>query len=49
MAVAQACYVLDVPYTAAIPYPGQELVWPDLETRVLYRSLLTKADTVDYT
>lgn len=48
MAVASACSILNVPYIAAIPYPGQELVWPDEYTRVLYRSLLGTAKRVIY-
>lgn len=48
MAVASACVTLDIPYTAAVPYPGQELVWPDEDTRNLYRSLLGAAQRVVY-
>lgn len=46
--IATACRVLDVPYTAAVPYPGQELVWPSQETRALYRSLLETAERIVY-
>ena len=48
MAVASACVVLTAPFTAAVPYPGQEIVWPDLETRVHYHTLLGKAQRVIY-
>ena len=48
MSVAQACFILNVPYIAAVPYPGQELVWPALETRNLYRELLHSAERVVY-
>jgi uncharacterized phage-like protein YoqJ len=48
MAAAQACFIFDVPYIAAVPYPGQELVWPDEYTRALYRSLLGTAQQVVY-
>lgn len=43
MAVAQACLALHIPYTAAIPYPGQENVWPDKSIRDLYKSLIEDA------
>jgi uncharacterized phage-like protein YoqJ len=48
MAVASACVTLDVPYTAAVPFPGQELVWPDPEIRALYKSLVESAAHVVY-
>lgn len=48
IAVAQACCVLDVSYIAAVPYPGQELAWPDQETRNLYGELLYNAEQVVY-
>lgn len=49
MAAAQACYVLEVPYIAAVPFPGQEEVWPDPEVRSLYQTLLENAQRVVYT
>jgi uncharacterized phage-like protein YoqJ len=48
MAVAQACYSLKVPYTAAIPFPGQEYVWPDPEVRSLYTTLVENAQRTVY-
>lgn len=48
MAVAQACEVLGVPFIAAVPFPGQESVWPDPEVRALYQSLLGAAERVVY-
>lgn len=48
MSVASACYTLNVPYIAAVPYPGQELVWPDEDTKTLYRCLLESAEKVVY-
>ncbi len=44
-AVAIACTAYTVPYTAAVPFPGQELVWPQ-EARSLYTSLLENASRV---
>lgn len=46
MAVAEACIALDIEYTAAVPYPGQELMWPDPEVRKLYHDILDKAKRV---
>ena len=46
MAVAGTCVALDIKYTAAVPYPGQELVWPDPETRAHYRELLRNANRI---
>lgn len=43
MAVAMACKNLTVPYIAAIPFPGQEEIWPDPEVRSLYTSLVESA------
>lgn len=48
MTVAQACYALGVPYTAAVPYYGQESIWPDEDTKTLYRCLLESAEKVIY-
>lgn len=48
MAVAQVCAVRNFRYTAAVPYPGQELVWPNLDTRTIYKSLLQSAERVVY-
>ena len=48
MAVAQACHALVIPYIAAVPYPGQESLWPDPEVRKLYHDLLDTAERVVY-
>ena len=48
MSVAQACFILNVPYIAAVPYPRQEARWPDPDTRKLYRDLLDTAERVVY-
>ncbi len=48
MAVASACVALTVPFVAAVPFPGQELVWPQ-EARSLYTSLLENASRVVFT
>lgn len=42
MAVAEACYLLGIPYRAFVPFQGQESVWPT-STQMLYRNLLDKA------
>lgn len=41
-AIAQACLALDIPFTAAIPFTGQESRWPPASQRA-YRMLLSKA------
>lgn len=41
-AIAEACVVLNVPFTAAIPFRGQESMWP-VASRTRYRYLLSKA------
>src|ERR1043166_6500505 len=45
-ALALAALELDVPFIAALPFQGQEKVWPD-KTQVLYRMLLEKASSVE--
>jgi uncharacterized phage-like protein YoqJ len=45
MAVASACVALRVPFVAAIPFHGQQRLWPDDKQR-LYRLLLTQAERV---
>lgn len=42
-ALAQAARSLDIPYTAAVPFDGQENAWP-LNSQILYRDLLVDAD-----
>ncbi len=45
MAVAQACVDLGVPFTAAIPFKGQESKWLN-ESQVLYQELLKHAAAI---
>lgn len=42
MAVAEACIVLGIPFTAAIPFEGQETKWP-LASQERYHFLLSYA------
>lgn len=44
-AVAEACVELGIPYTAAIPFKGQESRW-EKEQRQIYKELLEKAKNV---
>lgn len=46
-AVALACVDLGIEYTAAVPFPGQERMWPPV-SQGLYRSLLDSAAKVEY-
>lgn len=39
MAVASACIDLNIPFTAAIPFKGQQDVWPD-HARALYTMMI---------
>jgi uncharacterized phage-like protein YoqJ len=39
---AKACIELDIPFIAAIPFKGQEGVWP-LKSKTEYKSILDKA------
>lgn len=41
-AIASACYVLNIPYIAAIPFSGQELVW-DKRDQEYYHWLVSNA------
>ena len=43
--LAQAARRLGIPYTAAVPFLGQELDWP-MDSQVLYNELLVAADQV---
>lgn len=45
MAVAEAAARIGLPFTAAVPFLGQESRWP-AESRARYRRLLKKAETV---
>lgn len=45
-AVAGACIALDIPFTAAIPFAGQERRWPRL-AQERYHRLLARADQVE--
>lgn len=47
MAIASAAVDLDIPFIAAVPFKGQESVWPD-ESKRKYNILLSKADDVVY-
>lgn len=42
-AVAEACLRLNVPFVAAVPFPGQEAYWPK-ESQDHYRWLLSQAN-----
>jgi uncharacterized phage-like protein YoqJ len=42
---AELCIELDIPFTAAIPFKGQENMWPESSKREYHR-LLEKADKV---
>jgi len=45
MAFADACEELGIPFIAAIPFIGQESVWPE-QSQERYKRLLTKAHRV---
>jgi len=45
-ACAQACVDLDIPYIAAIPFKGQEMLWP-AASRDRYTRLLAWAEKVE--
>lgn len=42
---ALACFELGIPYTAAVPFDGQESAWPDKSKRI-YRWLMNRAAEV---
>lgn len=44
-AIAEACFQLNVPYLAAVPFKGQECLWPAL-SQYKYRNLLFHAQEV---
>lgn len=45
MALAEASLLLDLPLTAAVPFPGQPDRWPDDEKK-RYRDILARSDQV---
>lgn len=45
MAVAAAAHMLSIPFTAAVPFPGQHSLWPDADEKRYFR-LLDLADEV---
>ena len=47
LAVAEACIDLGVPFIAALPFPGQESLWPASEQE-RYRAALGRAAVVQY-
>jgi len=47
MALADAAICLEIPFIAAVPFKGQESVWPE-KTRILYRKLLSESKEVYY-
>lgn len=46
LAVAEAAVALELPLIAAVPFPGQEDRWHDLEDRARYHRLLVAATEV---
>jgi uncharacterized phage-like protein YoqJ len=44
--VAQLAMKLHIPFIAAVPFIGQELLWPK-ENQTLYRKILSQADQVE--
>jgi len=46
-AIAEACVKIGVPWTACVPFPGQESKWPT-PAQWHYNSLLAKATEVTY-
>lgn len=47
MALAQAAVNLNIPFTAAVPFNGYELMWQDKSKKYYYK-LLTKAKRIEY-
>lgn len=45
MAVALAAYCLDIPFIAAVPFPGQADRWPEADQRT-YQMILAEASEV---
>lgn len=46
-ALAWACIALDIPFTAAIPFEGQESMWPESSQKT-WRTYVAKASVVHY-
>lgn len=46
-ALAEASFVLDIPLIAAVPFEGQESMWPHLSQQK-YQSMLRRASEVKY-
>lgn len=44
---AEVSIDLDIPFVAAIPFPGQDRTWPE-ESKEKYKTLLDYADEVNY-
>lgn len=44
-AIAKACVNLNIPFIAAIPFVGQEKIWPKASQK-LYKEILTKSSKV---
>ena len=44
-AVAMACVELKIPFIAAVPFEGQDSIWPE-KSRITFRELLREAETV---
>lgn len=44
-ALANAAYVLDIPYIAAVPFAGQQQAWPE-ESREFFDKLLGHAEEI---
>lgn len=45
-AIAQAALNLNIPFLAAVPFQGQESIWPE-QSKKFYRELLSKAASVE--
>lgn len=45
MAVARACIAQKIPFIAAIPFPGQEKMWP-IAKQIHYKWILSLADEI---
>lgn len=43
---AGVAYRLGIPYLAAVPFEGQDSIWPD-QSRIVYKSVLAHASQVD--
>ena len=44
---AQNCIDLDIPFVAAVPFKGQESIWPK-ESQDTYNTLLSAAEHIEY-